>query len=161
MNNPFADLGHPPGADDPKAQLNWLADAVRALDASRDPKIRPLKKRFSRVLFQFQRSVERAEDQQTAQQRIQPEIDALLLQVLRALGRTIEQIAQTLRVKQTRGQVGPEATALIVELQAGARQFLAMATAVRDGDREAMSAAQLGLNESSQRLAEPIQRIAS
>lgn len=158
--NPFASLGPPP-ADDAKAQLAWLADAIRALAQAKDPKLRPLKKRFARVVFQFQRAIERGDDETKARARIGPEMDALLLAVLRAIGRTVEQIASTLRVKQARGNVGADVTALIVELQTGAQQFHALADGVQRGDANAVTNAQRGLADSSHRLAEPIQRIAS
>ncbi len=149
--NPFAALGTPP-ADDPKGQLEWLANALRALEQAKDPKLRPLKKRFARVVFLFQRSVDRGEDEASARARIQPEVEALLASVLRAIGRTLGQIASAVRMKHSRGSVDLGGTALIVELEAGARQFAAMAEALSRRDGDAMDAAQSQLRESSRRL---------
>ncbi|MEM6734370.1 MAG: hypothetical protein AAF658_22590, partial [Myxococcota bacterium] len=144
-------------------QVAWLTDAIKALDAAKDPKLRPIKKRMARLMFQFQRSVERGEDEATARARLGPEIDALLVQVFRSIVRALEQIAGAIRVKQARGAFGPagaEYGKLMFEIQTGAKEFSALVDALRSGDASAARTARGGLQASSERMAAPIAAIA-
>lgn len=159
--NAALELGPPP--EDPKGQLEWLANALKALEGTKDRKVRPLKKRLSRLMFQFQRSVDRGDSNEQIAGRIGPEINGLLSETFRTLSKTLDQVIGTMRVKQARGTLGAsptEMSKLIAEIKEGATQFEAFASAIQSGNQAQMSDAQARLTHSAERLKDPVAAMA-
>lgn len=159
--NPLLNIGAPP--DDAEGQIEWLANALRTLESTKDGKLRPLKKRLARLMFQFQRAVDREEDPAIAAQRFQPEIQALIAETFRSLAKTLEQIVGTMRVKRARGQfqASPaDFSRLVTEIQAGAAQFSKFAEAVYTRDEKKVREAQRRLGQAAERLKDPIAAVA-
>lgn len=132
-----------PPASDPEARLEWLRAVIDALRVTRDPKIKPLRKRFARAVVQVQRGTELGHSKEQIAERLDQDFRELQLETYAILLRAVSQLQGVIKVKITKGggKQTSEMTRSLEDLDAFGSGLRRLVNAMKKGDSDAEAAA--------------------
>ncbi|MEM6730681.1 MAG: hypothetical protein AAF658_03955, partial [Myxococcota bacterium] len=132
----FLANGPPPDNSDPKGQLEWLGKMVTALEATRDPQLKPLKKKVRDTLLRFQRAARAGKTPEDAAKLFERDVRNLQIDTYGVLLRALEQMRATVKVQVAQGGLTPDvnATELLHQLDEFTRNVRRLVSAMKRKD---------------------------
>ncbi|MEO1170670.1 MAG: hypothetical protein AAFX94_01275, partial [Myxococcota bacterium] len=104
MENPFANLGELPPESDPQGRLDWLQAVIEALRDSRDPKLKPVRKKFAKTLHKLERGTKVGQSQEALAAQLDRDIRELQIDTYGMLLRSMQQLQGVVKVKVVKGR---------------------------------------------------------
>jgi hypothetical protein len=148
--NPFATLGPPPAGDDPRAQLEYMANVLEAFKQAKEPRMKPLRAKLFAAVAAIKDNPAEADNAQ-----FQKRLRLLQLETYDLVMVLVNQIRGTLRVQLKRAMPKPrklDTEKLQADLGDYALGLRKLISAMKSGDAGKRLEAQALLEKAGQSL---------